>query len=375
MNKIIGILGGGQLAKMTLVEAAKLGFESAVLEKTPLSPAGKLTKREYIGWVDNPELFEKFIAECDVFTLENEFIHPSYLRQIEQAGKKVFPSAETLEFIQDKYIQKTTFKNAGLPVAKFCTVQSGEDYKNISAKLGSKFLLKSRVMGYDGYGNAMVGDEDSYKNGVKHLSSRNSILYAEEYIPFERELAIMVVRTKTETVYYPIVESIQENHICKTIKSPAPIDDKRSSEIQEMLFTALAAINGYGIYGFELFQLSDGNVLINEVAPRPHNSGHYSIEACFTSQFENHIRAVLELPLGSSAMIKKYAVMVNLLGKRDGEGFPSDYAMALKNPSAALHVYGKEQSRKGRKMGHITMISDSDDIYTTAEKIAKEIDV
>lgn len=375
MNKIIGILGGGQLAKMSLLASARLGFETAIMEKNADSPAGKLTKREYVGWVDNEEVFAKFINECDVFTLENEFIHPSYLRQIEQSGKKVFPSAETLEFIQDKYIQKTTFAGADLPIADFCVVSSGEDYKTIAAKLGNRFLLKSRVMGYDGYGNALVEDEASYISGIKNLSSRNSILYAEAFVPFVRELAVMVVRTKVETVFYPVVESIQENHICKVVKAPAPVEPELSDKIYTMLRTALEAITGYGIFGFELFQLADGSVLINEVAPRPHNSGHYSIEACETSQFENHIRAVLDLPLGSTKMRNKYAVMVNLLGKRDGPGFPNNYPEAVSEKRVALHIYGKAESRKGRKMGHITMTGDSTDIFETAEKIAKEIDL
>lgn len=374
-NTVIGILGGGQLAKMSLLAAAELGFECAILEKIPASPAGKHTRYEFVGDVSDREVLDRFISASDVVTLESEFIDPQYLSYIESRGKRVYPSAASLSLIQDKYIQKKTFSQAGVPVPQFVSVGQPDDYHSLSSSLGEKFLLKSRTMGYDGYGNALVTDQASLANGLQKLKSRNALLMAEKFVPFEKELAVMVVRTKRETVFYPVAETIQEHHICKEVRLPSGISEEQISAVHEMVTKALDAIAGEGIFGFELFLLKDGSILVNEVAPRPHNSGHYSIDACVTSQFENHIRAVAGLPLGSAELIKPYAIMVNLLGKRSGPGFPADYGSPLGDPEVKLHIYGKEESRPGRKMGHITLTGNSDDIYNRAITIEKETDV
>ncbi|MBV6514276.1 MAG: N5-carboxyaminoimidazole ribonucleotide synthase [Ignavibacteriaceae bacterium] len=374
-NLVIGILGGGQLAKMSLLAAAQLGFECAILEKQSASPAGKHTRFEFTGQVSDIQVLDSFIHASDVVTLESEFIDPAYLSYIESKGKKVFPSAATLSLIQDKYIQKTTFRDAGVPVAGFVQADGEPGYAQLSAILGEKFLLKSRTMGYDGYGNALVTDEESLIRGYQKLRSRNSSLMAEEYIPFVKELAVMVVRTGSETVFYPVAETIQEHHICKEVRLPSGITPGQESEVRDMVTRALDAIAGEGIFGFELFLLADGKILVNEVAPRPHNSGHYTIDACVTSQFENHIRAVAGLPLGSPELLKSHVIMVNLLGRRNGPGFPGNYQLPLHDKDVKLHVYGKEESRPGRKMGHITLTGSSDDIYQRASAIEKETDI
>jgi len=352
---VIGILGGGQLARMSAMQAIRLGFDVAILEKEKNSPAGILTKKEFVGWVDNKKVFDKFIEASDIITLENEFIDFKYLQYIENKSKTVIPSSETISLIQDKYIQKSTFRKAGIPVAGFIKVDDSTSYKEIKNILGKKFLLKSRKMGYDGYGNATVSNENEFLDGVKKLSMRHSEIYAEEFIPFKKELAVMVVRTKSETMIYPVVETIQRNHICHTVIAPAKIKRATLNQIKQIAGKALESIKGFGIFGLELFLLKDDSVLVNEIAPRPHNTGHYTIEACTTSQFENHIRSVLELPLGNSNLIKPYAVMINLLGKRNGVGILQNYNDALSDKEIHLHIYGKEKSRIGRKMGHITI--------------------
>jgi 5-(carboxyamino)imidazole ribonucleotide synthase len=352
---VIGILGGGQLARMSAMQAIRLGFDVAILEKEKNSPAGILTKKEFVGWVDNKKVFDKFIEASDIITLENEFIDFKYLQYIENKGKTVIPSSETISLIQDKYIQKSTFRKAGIPLAGFIKVDNNTSYKEIKNILGKKFLLKSRKMGYDGYGNATVSNENEFLNGVKKLSMRHSEIYAEEFIPFKKELAVMVVRTKSETMIYPVVETIQRNHICHTVIVPAKIKRATLNQIKQIAKKALESIKGFGIFGIELFLLKDDSVLVNEIAPRPHNTGHYTIEACTTSQFENHIRSVLELPLGNTNLIKPYAVMINLLGKRNGVGILQNYNDALSDKEIHLHIYGKEKSRIGRKMGHITI--------------------
>lgn len=372
-NLVIGILGGGQLAKMSLLAAAEMGFECAILEKESSSPAGKHSRFEFKGQAGDQEALDRFIDVSDVVTLESEFIDPGYLVYIENRGKKVFPSSVTLSMIQDKYIQKKSFSEAGVPVSRFVAVESKDNYISLSSVLGEKFVLKSRTMGYDGYGNALVNDQESLIKGLEKLKSRNSELMAEEFVPFVKELAVMVVRTKRETVFYPVAETIQEHHICKEVRLPSGITTEQESAIREMVTKALDAIAGEGIFGFELFLLSDGTILVNETAPRPHNSGHFTIDACVTSQFENHIRAVAGLPLGSAELLKPYVIMVNLLGKRSGPGFPDNYTAALCEPDVKLHIYGKEESRPGRKMGHITMVGSAEDIYQRALTIEKEI--
>lgn len=370
----IGILGGGQLARMTAYQAYKLGFEIAIMEKTSQSPAGMLTKHDYAGWVDNKKLLRKFAESCDIITLENEFIDYKDLEFIEKLGKKVLPSSKTISLIQDKYIQKKTFRKNDIPVPEFIEVKDGSTYRLIARKLGDRFILKSRKMGYDGYGNAFVNDEDSFTDGVKELSERHSLLMAEELIDFRKELAVMIARTRKETKAYPVVETIQKEHICHTVIAPAEISPALRKKAEEVSIKAVEAVKGYGIFGIELFITRDNKILVNEMAPRPHNSGHYTIEACVTSQFENHVRAVLNLPLGSVEMVKPAAVMINLLGKKEGLGIVEDYREALKDENVHLHIYGKEKSRSGRKMGHITMLGrDIGTVLTRLKKIEPKI--
>lgn len=354
-RKTIGILGGGQLARMSAYQAYKLGFNIAILEKEKNSPAGQITKLDYDGWVNKKSL-KDFTKVSDVITLENEFIDSSHLKFIESLGKKVFPSSKTISLIQDKYIQKKTLRKNKIPVPDFIEVIRNSNYSEISKKLGDKFLLKSRKMGYDGYGNFLVTNEKSFYEGINKLSSRHSELMAEEFISFKKELAIMVVRTKKEIRTYPVVETIQKNHICHLVIAPADISYNLYYKTIDIAIESVKAVNGYGIFGIELFLTKDNNLLLNEMAPRPHNSGHYTIEACYTSQFENHIRAVLDLPLGSTEMREKNAVMINLLGKRNTIAISPTFEETLKNEKIFLHLYGKENSRIGRKMGHITLV-------------------
>lgn len=354
----IGILGGGQLARMSAYQAYKLGFEVAILEKQKNSPAGQLTKNEFAGWVDNDSVLRKFTDRSDIITLENEFIDYSFLEKIEKLGKKVIPSPKTISLIQDKFIQKTTLSKKYIPAADFVNVSAHSTYEEIKNEIGSSFILKSRTMGYDGYGNASVKNIKEFKTGLEKLKSRQSKIYAEKFIPFDKELAVMVCRTRKEIRVYPVAETLHRNHILHIVKAPAQIDKKIFFRAKEIAVEAVKAVKGYGIFGIELFLTGD-EILINEMAPRPHNSGHYTIEACVTSQFENHIRSVLNLSLGSTELIKPYAVMINLLGKRNSPGIIENYNAVLSNDNIHLHIYGKENSRVGRKMGHITITGNN----------------
>lgn len=362
---------------MSAFAAYRMGFEIAILEKKKDSPAGQLTHNEFVGWVDDDDVLKRFVEVSGIVTLENEFIDSSKLQKIEEMGVTVTPSSKTLALIQDKLIQKETFYNNKLPVPEFVKIESENDFQKIAGKLGLPFVIKSRKMGYDGYGNAEVNDESEFKEAYNNLTQRHSELYAEKFVDFDKELAVMIVRSKKEIKAYPVVHTIQKDHICHTVIAPAEVDDHRILEKTKQLgMDAVKSVEGFGIFGIEFFLTKNGEILINEIAPRPHNTGHYTIEGCVTSQFENHVRAVLNLPLGSTELVRKHAVMINLLGKFERSGVVQNYEEALEVDDAHLHIYNKDKSRKGRKMGHITIVGDdSSDILGRAQKLEQKIQI
>lgn len=352
----LGILGGGQLAQMLTQAAISLGVETVIFERSADSPAGRITRHEIVGpWADEAAL-HSFTALCDVVTLENEFVDAHVLRRLEQAGLPVYPSAATLGAIQDKLFQKQRLQAAGLPVPAYQAVATPDEALSAAAAYGWPLLLKARRDGYDGYGNATLRDPDDLPQAWERLT-RASRLLAEAFVPFTRELAVMVVRGRDGACRaYPVVETIQRNHICHIVRVPAPVPPDVAHQAATLAQQAVQAVDGVGIFGVELFVLEDGTILLNEMAPRPHNSGHYSIEACVTSQFENHLRAVLGWPLGPTDMRAPAAVMVNLLGQRSGAARTDGIGSALAEPGAHLHIYGKREVRPGRKMGHVTVL-------------------
>lgn len=357
----LGILGGGQLAKMLALDAYRLGLEVAIIENGAGSPAGDMTKLEFSNGWKTKESLEGFISTSDIITLENEFIEPEILEYISQYVD-VFPSAKTMRLVQDKFIQKNTFAQNNIPVPDFRAVDNIQDALDFARTFGYPFLLKTRTLGYDGYGNFTVHNENDIATAFTKFSKDGNLrsLMAERFINFKRELAVMVARNlKGEYAVYPVVETIQDNHICKIVIAPAEISNEQKNIAQNLALKCVESIEGVGVFGIEMFETQDGNILINEIAPRPHNSGHYTIEACYTSQFENAIRAILSLPLGSPEMIVPAACMVNLLGEKDGIGVPRDVTKVLSNNKVKLHLYNKKTSRIGRKMGHITAIGNS----------------
>jgi 5-(carboxyamino)imidazole ribonucleotide synthase len=363
----LGILGGGQLAKMLTNEAYRLGLNVAIIENEDNTPAGDMTKLNFIkGWSDKNEL-DKFIEVSDIITLENEFISTDILEYIEK-NKEVFPSSVTMKLVQDKYIQKVTFRDKGIAVPQFDKINSLQALFGFAEKYSYPFLVKTRTLGYDGYGNMTIKNVDDCNIAWNKFSSVREIM-AEEFIDFKKELAVMVARSKSgEVATYPCVETIQQNHICHKVIAPAKIGIDISMQAKEMAEEAVKSINGVGMFGVEMFLTKSNKILLNEIAPRPHNSGHYTIEACYCSQYENAIRAILNLPLGSTDMKHKVACMINLLGERDGIGVPQNVADALKLKNTKLHLYNKKQARKGRKMGHITTIgNDYDEVLKETE--------
>jgi 5-(carboxyamino)imidazole ribonucleotide synthase len=359
---------------MSALAAYRLGVSIAILDREQHSPAGQVTTHEFIGSVDDRTVLEKFARACDVVTLENEFIDYHKLEFIESLGKPVYPSSGTISLIQDKLTQKETLAQFGIPIPLFLPVTTATTWKEIAGRLGSPIIMKSRKMGYDGYGNAVVRSQRSFDEAKKKLSARHTGLMVEEFVPFTKELAVMVVRTKKETRVYPVVQTIQKNHICNTVIAPAPIDKKTAQRAAHIAIAAVEAVGGYGIFGVELFLTGNNDILVNEMAPRPHNSGHYTIDACVTSQFENHVRAALGLPLGSTEILVPSAVMVNLLGSKSPKSRTANYLTSLKDEHAHLHIYGKYASRPGRKMGHLTLTGASlPELLIQAERLQKGI--
>ena len=358
----LGVLGGGQLARMTAEAAYPLGVEVHVLEKFAGSPAGAIAHSEMVGRPDDHELLRRFAAACDVVTLESEFINEADLAVVEETGTLLFPSSRSVGKIQDKLLQKDTLRDAGIPVAPYRGVATHEEAAAFGEEQGYPFVLKSRRGGYDGYGNATIRSREDIAVGWEKITQgelRNE-LYAEAFVPFTKELALMVVRSRAgEMVLYPVVETIQQNHICHLVIAPAEVDPVAAESAAEMGAAAVEAIEGVGIFGVELFLREDGEVLVNELAPRPHNSGHYTIEGCRTSQFENHVRAVMGWPLGSPELLAPAVVMANVLGERHASGVIANYDEVLSDPAMHLHIYGKAECRPGRKMGHVTVLGQS----------------
>ena len=372
----IGIIGGGQLALMLGRSAGQLGVNAVVLDVDPHCPASAAVTRVYEGtWRQNDRLLE-FASEVDVITLENEFVDWQVLRGLEEAGHAVYPKSETIRWIQDKGVQKETLRKAGVATPGFELVGSLDEAVAVAEQFGWPVVLKARRDGYDGRGNATGRDPDSLRQGWERLKTPDNELMVEAFFPFARELAVMVATSRSGArKVYPTVETVQKDHICHETLCPAPVDSVVAAQAAELAVRSVDAFGGIGVFGVELFQDPDDRLVVNEMAPRVHNSGHYTIEACACSQFENHIRSLLDWPLGEVDLRAPVAVMRNLLGDGSGPGFPgAGWGLALAEPGVAVHLYGKKESRLGRKMGHLTALgTDVDQAKRQVEKAASKL--
>jgi len=308
----------------------------------------------------------------DVVTLENEFVDADSLAALEKFGHKLWPTSATIRLVQDKLLQKQALEKAGLPLPKFRAVDDKHAIMEAAKEFGWPMVLKKRRNGYDGKGNFTLRSAADIDEAWKQLGGDKNSLYVEAFCPFTMELAVMITRSQTgEIASYPLVETIQHNHICHVVKAPASVSSPVATRAVEVARKAVETVGGVGSVGVELFLTRDGQILINEMAPRVHNSGHYTIEGCVCSQFENHVRAVLGWPLGSTEMLAPAAVMVNMLGAGKGTGAPLGISKALAVSGAHIHVYGKSISAPGRKMGHVTALGKTvDEALGIARKAA-----
>lgn len=348
--KTVGIVGGGQLGKM-LAEAAKpLGLRMVVLDPTPNCPAAQVADKHVVGDFRDHDTVVAFAKEADVLTFEIESANAQALEELVSRGFPVHPTPTTLAIIKDKLRQKRFLTEHGISVAPFAQVDDAET-------LGYPYILKARSGGFDGRGNALVEKKEDLPAAWEKIG--NVPAYAEGLVSFDKELAIVAARTTSgEIQVYPLVETIHKDHICHMVLAPAPVNESIVRKAHAVAEKVLQAFDGAGVFGIEMF-LVGGDVLVNEIAPRVHNSGHFSIEGSITSQFENHMRAVAGLPLGSTDMKAPAAVMINILGGRNGPATPSGVEEAQKIPGVGVHMYGKVETRIGRKMGHLTAVGNT----------------
>ena len=369
-NFKLGILGGGQLGKMLLFDTRKFDIQTYVLDPSEEAPCKIACNHFFQGDLMDFETVYNFGKQVDVLTFEIELVNLEALEKLENEGKKVYPSPKTLKLIQNKGIQKEYYAKHNIPTAPFEKFSNLENLKTAvtSSAVEMPFVWKCTEFGYDGNGVKIVRTIEDLDN------LPNVECIAEEMVPFKNELAVIVCRNPSgEIKTYPVVEMEfhPEANQVEYVICPARIDEKVADNARAIALEVSKKFNHVGLLAVEMFQTEDDEILVNEVAPRPHNSGHYSIEASYTSQFENHLRAILDLPLGNTDS-KVAGIMVNLSG---AEGFSGD--VVYENIETILgwngvtpHIYGKKQTRPFRKMGHVTIVNED---ITVARKIAEDV--
>ena len=368
-KKKLGILGDGQLAQMLVEAAHLLGVEPLVFTPHEQTPAATVAKHKVIGKVDHPEELKNFLSQVDVVAFENEFLDTRLLQNAARDLKaKFLPSLEVLEQLQDKLNQKILFQNFSIATAHWVPLQknSQEEIQDLFLKYPKGFVLKWSRMGYDGKGILIVSEANSdslarIQDFIQEGLKRGAKVYAEEKIDFEQEVAIIALRSQNgEMLYYPLVHSNQLSGICKKVWGPSVkfgISEKREEEAQSYAKKVAEKLGIVGVFALEMFVTKDGKLLVNEAAPRVHNSGHYTQDACQVSQFENHVRALLGLPLGSTKTEKCFA-MLNLLGPEEGIYESPPYEVK-KQGNVFLHWYGKKEIRPLRKVGHLNTVFEN----------------
>jgi 5-(carboxyamino)imidazole ribonucleotide synthase len=350
----VGIIGGGQLGKMIAHEARRMSLKVIVLDPTEGCPASKIADEQIVADFKDENAIMKLAEKCDVMTYEIELANSAALKELEAKSYPVRPAPETLRTIQNKYRQKSFLKDCGIAVPDFALVCSEEHLKELCNKFGFPTMLKACEDSYDGRGNFLITSKSKVHEAFNYFSGRECML--EKFVPFTKEISIMVARNPSGQIEsFPVAENIHENNILDTTIAPARISRKLELKAKKMAERTMEVLRGAGIFGIEMFVTKKGDVLVNEVAPRPHNSGHYTNEACSVSQFEQHLRAVLDLPLSKPELLSP-AVMVNILGPENSNG---PYAVKgltrlLRVPGIKLYVYGKKTAKPRRKLGHVT---------------------
>jgi 5-(carboxyamino)imidazole ribonucleotide synthase len=357
--KRIGIIGGGQLGKMMILDAKRLDYYFVILDPTKNCPAHSIADEHIVAGFEDIEAIKTLASKCDVVTYEFEHISLKALQDLEELGYKVYPTSKTLSHIQNKFEQNNWLKAHNIPIPDYVSIGGLEELEKAHEKFGYPMILKTCTGGYDGKGNAVIAKSGDEKVAYEALGSGKLPLMIEEWIPFEKEVSILACRSiNGEVAIFPVAENVHKNSILDETTVPAKISEASNKEAFEVAKACLSAFDAYGMICIELFVTKDGRILVNELAPRPHNSGHYTIEGCYTSQYEQHIRAILGLPLGNPGLIRPTA-MKNIIGDKSGKAELKGLEEAYHFSNVKVHIYGKETVSKGRKMGHITATADT----------------
>lgn len=378
LSKKIGIIGGGQLGKMMILDAKRLGFYVITLDPSKVCPSHSISDEHILASFDDEKAIRSMAEKVDVITYEFEHINVGILKKLEQEGYVIYPTAESLEIIQDKFSQKSTLLNNKISIPEFKSIKSIQDIKSAGKEFGYPMMLKTCTGGYDGKGNHVIEDESTIENAYEQLGKGKIPLMVEKFVEFEKEISVLACRgIKGEIAIYPVGENIHKESILDETRVPADISENCTKKAMELAYKVMEIFVGVGMFCVEMFVTKDDHILINEVAPRPHNSGHYTIEGCLTSQFEQHIRAITGIPLGDVSL-RCPTVMRNLLGE-DGEcgtAYFKGLDKAYKNGNVKVHIYGKEDVKPKRKMGHLTVCATTvEEAVTKAEEAKKDIKV
>ncbi|MDX2091142.1 MAG: 5-(carboxyamino)imidazole ribonucleotide synthase [Kofleriaceae bacterium] len=363
----VGVLGGGQLGRMMAVAARQMGYRIVVLDPSPRCPTAQVSDGVVVGALDDLDAATHLARQVDVITLDTEHVPAELLAELAKIVP-LRPGPDVLRTIQDRLVQKQFLDRLGLPQAAWAPA---DDIDSALAKVGRPAILKVRRAGYDGKGQFRIDPDTDAAAQVARL--RGELAVVEEVVKFTREVSVILARGTTgEIRIYPIAENLHRRHILHTTRAPAPMPDAQRARAEAIAVQVAEALDHVGVMAVEMFELPDGRLLVNEIAPRTHNSGHYTYGACATSQFEQHVRAVCGQPLGDPRALTG-AVMVNLIGDLWSAGPPA-WQHVLARPEARLHLYGKDAPAPGRKMGHVVLLDDDTDrALVTADRLIEQL--
>lgn len=356
MTKILGIIGGGQLGMMITEAAQKMPQHISkiiVLDPTPNCPAAQVGAEQIIGDFKDKDAIIDLANKSDIITYEIESGDSQVLKSVEKDAE-INPSPDTLRIIQDKFLQKLFLLENNIPVPEFIEIRNLDDVQEGLKKFGYPALLKARRDAYDGRGNFKINSEDEIQNAFDYFKGQK--LFLEKYVPFKMEVSVIASRnTKGQIKTYPLVENIHEENILRQTIAPARVSDKVAQNAEKIAEKTMSVLKGAGIFGIEMFVTEDEEITINEIAPRVHNSGHHTLQSSNTSQFEQHLRAILGIELNSTELVHN-TVMYNILGSKDFQGKYKPLTINAKN--VFLKMYGKEISKPLRKLGHVNLVAN-----------------
>jgi len=371
---VVGIIGGGQLARMMHAAGIGLGIRVALLAEGPDVSAAQVVRDVTVGDYTDPATVIAFAERCDVVTFDHEHVPPTLLTDLQARGVLVRPGPEALVQAQDKVVMRTRLASHGIPVPVFEVVATPEALVAFADRTGWPVIAKTSRGGYDGKGVWKIDDPSGAQEPFASLAAGAQVL-AEEYVPFTRELSALVARSPSgQAVAYPVSESVQTDGICVETTTPAPgLTEEQATACQKLALEIARDLEVTGILAVELMQRADGSVVVNELAMRPHNTGHWSIDGAVTSQFENHLRAVLDLPLGDPAARAPWTVMRNVLGGTRTDLVEGLRHVLARDPGLKVQLYGKDVV-PGRKVGHVTAVgADLDEVRRRARQGASEL--